>query len=100
MMAVGSLISSIAGGVLAPFCLCIPGPIGGIVGIVLGRVARTRIRASGGAETGEGIALAGEIIGWAVTVLAIVGVVVLFSLIILGNQVRNVFCNISNGLGQ
>ena len=33
-------------------------------------------------------------------ILVLISVVVIVVLIILGNQVKNVFCNISGGLGQ
>ena len=33
-------------------------------------------------------------------ILVLIAVVVIVVLIILGNQVKNVFCNISGGLGQ
>jgi uncharacterized membrane protein len=37
--------------------------LGSIVGVVLGLVARAQIRRSGGSQTGEGLALAGIVIG-------------------------------------
>ena len=98
-MAVWSLVSSIAGGILGLVC-CLPAPIGGIVAIVLGRQARAQIRRAGGAETGEGLAQAGEIIGWIITVLSILAVIVIVGLIFVGNQTKNVFSNISAGLGS
>ncbi len=48
--------------------------------IILGYQAKNEIRASGGMQTGEGQAKAGIILGWigvALTVLAIVGIVVI-----------------------
>jgi hypothetical protein len=96
--AVWSLVSSIVGGVLGMVC-CLPAPIGGIIAIVLGRQARGQIRSSGGAETGEGLAQAGEIIGWVITGLSILAILGIVGLIMLGNQTRNVFSNISAGLG-
>jgi hypothetical protein len=55
-MAIAALVCSLAG--LLTF-------ISAPVGAVLGHVARKQIRAKG--EQGEGMALAGIIIGWAVT---------------------------------
>jgi hypothetical protein len=45
-----------------------------IVGAILGHVARRQIRERG--EQGDGLALAGIIVGWSVTGLAIIGVVI------------------------
>ena len=95
----GSLVSSLVGGFLGMLC-CLPAPVGGILAIVLGRQARDQIRRSGGTETGEGLAQAGEIIGWIITFLSILGVVAILALIVVGNETRNVFCNIASGLGS
>jgi hypothetical protein len=100
-LAIGALVTSIGGGILSIFCYCTLAFIPGIVAIILGRRAKAQIRASGGYETGEGLATAGEVIGWVeigLSVLAIVGVVAIVGLIMIGNQTRNVFCNISEGL--
>jgi hypothetical protein len=73
--------------------------IAGIVAVVLGRQARGEIRRSGGMETGEGMATAGEIIGWVEIGLTFLLVpVVIITLILLGNQTKNVLSNISSGL--
>jgi uncharacterized membrane protein len=66
--AVASLICSCAGIVL----LGVPS----VVGIVLGFVARSRIRKSYGALRGDGLALAGIIVGFVVVGLVILGLVV------------------------
>ncbi|HEU0241448.1 MAG TPA: DUF4190 domain-containing protein [Micromonosporaceae bacterium] len=73
-MAVASLVTSIAG-LLMLFCYGI-GAVAGIVGAVLGHVARGRIRRSG--QDGAGLALAGIIIGWTAT-----GLLVAFGVIFL-----------------
>ena len=96
-MAIGALITAIAGGVLGFVC-CLPAPIGGIVAIFLGRSARGTIRRSGGLETGEGLATAGEIIGWIVTALSVLAIVGCVLLIAVGDQTKNVFSNIASGL--
>jgi hypothetical protein len=96
-LAVGSLVSSIVGGVLGMIC-CLPAPLGGILAIVLGRQAKDQIRRSRGAETGEGLATAGEIIGWVITALGVLALVSIVGLILIGNQTRDVFSNISAGL--
>ncbi len=62
-MAIGSLICSILG-----FTCLVPGP----VGIVLGFMAMSRIKKSGGELGGHGLALAGTILGFAGTAFATV----------------------------
>jgi len=61
-MAIASLVLSLLG-----FLTVISAP----VGAVMGHIARRQIRQTG--EEGEGMALAGIIIGWAITGLALVG---------------------------
>ena len=64
-LAIGSLVSSIVGALLIIFCF---GLAGTIAGFVMGLISRNRIKASNGALTGEGMALAGMIIGGLATV--------------------------------
>ena len=100
--AVGSLVAGIAAILLGWLC-CLPGPIGGILAIILGRRARAEIRASGGLQGGEGLATAGEVIGWIVTVIGVLGLLALAMvviLIVIGNQTKDVLQNISNGLNN
>jgi Domain of unknown function (DUF4190) len=100
--AIGALITGIASFFLGWFC-CLIAPVGGIVAIVLGRRARREIRMSGGYESGEGIATAGEVIGWIVTALGVLGLLlalVILTLIVVGNDTKNVFQDISNGLSS
>jgi Domain of unknown function (DUF4190) len=64
-MAIAALVCSLAGiitGISAP------------VGAILGHIARRQIRASG--EQGDGMALAGIIVGWVITGLYVCGCVV------------------------
>jgi len=72
--AVGSLTAGLVG--LVMFCLVIPPVLGGILAILLALKARRTIAASNGAETGEGMATAGLVIG--IVDLAVVGLYVLF----------------------
>lgn len=65
-MAIGALVASVIG-----LCTC----IGAIVGIVLGFISLSRIKASGAG--GRGMAIAGVVLGFAGIVLWIVGIVVL-----------------------
>lgn len=74
-MALGSLISSIAGWTVVPF-------IGWIVGVVLGHIARNQLRQSN--EQGAGLALAGLITGYvglALSALAVVLLIILFAVV-------------------
>src|SRR5262245_49006721 len=66
-LAITSLIAGIAQFVICPV-------IGGVVAIVTGHVARSRIRQSQGRESGSGMALAGLILGYVGIALTILGV--------------------------
>ncbi len=57
-LAIASLVCSLVG-----FVAC---GVPAIVGVVFGHVARRQIRRSGGRQTGEGLALAGLIVGYIV----------------------------------
>jgi hypothetical protein len=74
--AVVALVLGILGFVFA-ICCSLVGLVLGIVAIVLGRISRREISATGGAQGGDGMAKAGFILG-------IVDVVVAVSLIIVG----------------
>ena len=56
--------------------------IGDIIGIVAGIVARNEIAASRGAQSGDGLALAGIILGAVNVLLSCIGLLCLFGLII------------------
>jgi hypothetical protein len=60
-LAIASLVCSILG------CCCVLG----IIGIVLGVVAKNQIKASGGQQQGDGIATAGIIVGIITTILGL-----------------------------
>ncbi|MBV1849869.1 DUF4190 domain-containing protein [Catellatospora tritici] len=78
-LAIGAMVTSIVGAITFCFLYGIPGLVLGPVGAILGHVARRRIRASG--EEGDGMALAGVIIGWIVTglsLLLLIGIVIFF----------------------
>jgi hypothetical protein len=70
-LAVASMVTSIAGAATL-FCWGL-GTIVGLVGAILGHVARRRIRNSG--EGGDAMALTGIIVGWIVLALGIAGAV-------------------------
>jgi len=72
-LAIASLVVSCAA--VLGLCGYGLGAVLGIVGAILGHVARRRIRANG--TGGAGMALAGIIVGWIVTALGIIGITVL-----------------------
>ena len=69
--AVGSLTAAVIG--LVMFCLIIPPVVGGVIAILLSLKSRRTIAASNGAETGEGLATAGLVIGIIDLVIVAVG---------------------------
>ncbi len=75
-LAIASLVCA-----LGAFVVC---PLVAVVGLVLGIMARRQIRDSNGAETGDGLALAGIIIGAIGTALAVVGLVGVIVLVAVG----------------
>jgi hypothetical protein len=75
-LAIFSLVASVVGWVAIPL-------LGHIAGIVLGHMARQEIVRSGGAQGGDGLALAGLIVGYAglvFSVLSILGVLAFLGL--------------------
>jgi len=71
-LAVASLVSGILGWSLIPF-------IGTIVAIITGHMARAEIRRSNGQLDGDGLAIAGLVLGWVAVALWVIGIVVLFA---------------------
>jgi hypothetical protein len=65
-MAIVSLIAGIVGLTLLPI-------VGSIAAVITGYMARKEIRASAGAISGDGMALAGLIMGWIGVALSVVG---------------------------
>jgi len=78
-MALVSLISGVVGWFAVPF-------IGSVVAVVTGHMARSQIRQSGGREDGDGLAIAGLVLGYVGLVMALIGIVlvVLFFVGVLG----------------
>ena len=74
--AVIALVVGVIGLVFA-FCCSLLGLVLGVVAIVLGRISRREIAATGGAQSGDGLAKAGLVLG-------IVDVVIAVALIIVG----------------
>lgn len=76
-LATASLISGILSWILFPI-------IGAIVAVITGHAAKKEIRTSGGAITGDGMATAGLILGYAQIALTVIGLcafVIIFVLI-------------------
>jgi hypothetical protein len=63
-LAIASLVCSCVG----IFLLAVPS----VLGVIFGFVARSQIRRSGGAQSGDGVALAGIIVGFAVIAVVVV----------------------------
>ena len=73
-MAVISLVAGILGWTLLPF-------VGSLVAIVTGHMARGEIKRGNGLVDGDGLAVSGLVLGYAmvaVAILSIIGVVLLF----------------------
>ena len=71
-LAIASLVSGILGWTLLPF-------IGTIVAIITGHMARSEIRASQGQLDGDGLAIAGLVLGWVSALLVVVGIFIVFA---------------------
>jgi hypothetical protein len=71
-----SLIAGILGLTFFPI-------IGSIAAVITGNIARKEIAASGGAQRGDGIALAGVILGWIGVGLAVVGICIACLILVL-----------------
>lgn len=71
-LAVTSLVSGILGWTLLPF-------IGTIVAIITGHLARKEIRTSNGQLDGDGLAIAGLVLGWVSVALLVIGLFIIFA---------------------
>jgi len=65
-MAIISLVAGILGLSLLPL-------LGSIIAVITGPIAKRDIAASGGAQSGEGLATAGAILGWVGIGLSVIG---------------------------
>jgi hypothetical protein len=66
-LAIVSLVSGILGWTLAPW-------LGSIVAIITGHMARAEIRRNPDTMEGDGMAIAGLVIGWAMVALTVIGI--------------------------
>ena len=71
-LAITSLVSGILGWTLLPF-------LGAIVAVITWHMARSEIRKSNGELDGDGLAVAGLVLGWLSLALVVVGVFILFA---------------------
>ncbi len=69
-LAIISLVSGILGWTILPF-------IASIVAIVTGHMARAEIRRSAGTMEGDGLAVAGLVLGYAMVVITLVGLMLI-----------------------
>ena len=91
--------------VFAPLAICtgIVFVIGDLAAMITGYLGRNQIRDSGGAQTGEGLAMTGLVLGGIGTVLTIciicmVPVLIFGGTALLGPVIDNIFSNIIEGI--
>jgi len=70
-LAVTSLVSGVLGWSLLPL-------LGTLVAIITGHMARSEIRRSGGRLEGDGLAVAGLVLGWVAVALWVAGLLFIF----------------------
>ena len=70
--AVASLVLGILGWTLLPF-------LGSVGAVIFGHMARSQIRRAAGVQDGDGLAVAGLVLGWLSLALVVVGVFILFA---------------------
>jgi hypothetical protein len=82
-LAIASLVVSIVGAL--GLCLYGLGGYFGVVGAILGHVSRRQIRERG--ENGDGMALAGIIVGWITTGIAVLATIaIVIFIVVIANQ--------------
>ena len=70
-LAIVSLVSGILGWTLLPW-------IGSLVAIVTGHMARAEIRRNPDTQEGDGLAIAGLVMGWGMVALSVLAIVAIF----------------------
>ena len=70
-LAIVSLVSGLLGWTLLPW-------IGSIVAIVTGHMARAEIRRNADTQEGDGLAIAGLVMGWGMVALSVLAIVAIF----------------------
>lgn len=94
---IGGLGSCLASIIFFPLALCtgLLFVVGSLAAAIMGHIARNRIRQSGGAQAGGGMALTGIILGWSgvgITVLAFCGLIL--AMVLLGPTIGEVYSEI------
>jgi hypothetical protein len=69
-LAIASLISGILGWTLLPW-------LGSIAAVICGHMARAEIRRNPDTQEGDGMAIGGLVLGWAMIILTILGILML-----------------------
>lgn len=86
-LAIVSLVCGIATWVFLPF-------VGAIAAVITGHMARKEIRASAGRLSGDGLAIAGLVLGYLQVFFILIPICVIVILALLGPAIGNVFSNI------
>ena len=90
-----AVIRLILGIISLPLVFCYGlGVLPGIGALVTGIIARNKIKDSNGRETGDGMALAGIILGSVFGLLVLCGIVVIIILAAMGPSIGSVFSNV------
>ncbi len=77
------------------FCTALLFLGGNIAGAIMGHMARNQIRQSAGAQTGDGMALAGIVLGWGGVGISVLAICVLgLGLVLLGPAIGSVYSEI------
>ena len=70
-LAIISLVSGLLGWTLVPF-------LGSVAAIITGHMARAEIRREADTTEGDGLAIAGLVLGWSMVALSVLAVVLIF----------------------
>ena len=70
-LAIISLVSGLLGWTLVPF-------LGSVAAIITGHMARAEIRREADTTEGDGLAIAGLVLGWAMVALSVLAVIMIF----------------------
>jgi hypothetical protein len=69
--------------------------VGSIVSVVTGHLGRRQIKASGGLEGGDGMALTGLILGWiGVAITLLLFCLIVIGIVLLGPEIGNIYSDI------
>jgi hypothetical protein len=94
LLGIVGLLGTCCGGVVFPPLACVA-ILPAILAVVLGFIARREIKESMGTQTGEGLALAGIILGGLMVALFVLGCFVVMVLALTSESISEIFENIS-----